>query len=752
MNRAGRLPVLVVALAVAGGVGLVLPVVGLGTRVPWGHLASLLAADSARTALGLSLRTCLVSTAVCLVLGVPLALVLAREWPGVRVARVLVVLPMTLPPVVAGLALLATFGRRGLLGARLEAVGVSIAFSTVAVVMAQVFVSLPFLVVTLEAALRSRDQRTEEVARTLGASPWRVLTHVTLPLVAPALLRGTALALGRGLGEFGATLTFAGSLEGRTRTMPLAIYLARESDSDTSLALAAVLIVLSALVVSVTAWPWARVAQAGRVLAGRWRAGRTLVRRTSAVPAPPVGPPPGDDLGTGPDVGTYDAAVGGAPSTAGAPDEVVATGAGPAAGVVGAAKAAGAISAAGAAGGGITFRAHVEERDLDVAFTVGPGTTTVLLGRNGSGKSTVCLVLAGLLGVGRGGELRLGIRVLDGADTGGPVPVGRRGIALLGQDPLVFWHMSVLDNVAFGPRSRAVGRSRARARARAELEAVGCADLADRPGHALSGGQAAKVALARALATDPRVLVLDEPTAALDVEAGAALRRLVHERAARDHLTVVLVTHDVADVAALADDVVVLDHGRVVEAGPASRVLATPSTSFTARLTGTTLLRGTLAGSAHAPRLVLGDGTAVAAAPFAGASAGVWTHDVGGTPTSGEHPPGGVTAAPTPVREDAEGRGGDQFAAGAPASALLPPEAVALYARAVTGSPRNALPVTVVEMTGAGGLVSVILELGDGQHLRAVVTPAAASELGLEAGISLIAVVKATQVRLVARA
>ena len=189
-------------------------------------------------------------------LGVPLALLLSRDWPGVRVGRVMAVLPMTMPPVVAGIALLSTLGRRGVLGPSLEAAGIRVSFSTLAVVIAQIFVSMPYLVVTLEAALRSRDTRLETIARTLGAREWRVLTRITLPLVGPALARGTALALGRSLGEFGATIAFAGSKEGVTRTMPLAIYLERENNTATSLALAVVLIALSFLIVGATSIQW----------------------------------------------------------------------------------------------------------------------------------------------------------------------------------------------------------------------------------------------------------------------------------------------------------------------------------------------------------------------------------------------------------------------------------------------------------------------------------------------------------------
>ena len=251
-----QLPRLVLVLALLGGAVIVLPLAGLGTRVAWTELPVLLGSDSAQAALGLSLRTCLVSTLISVALGVPSALVLSRSWPGVRLARVLAVLPMTMPPVVAGIALLATLGKRGVLGPVLDELGLQVSFTTAAVVIAQVFVSMPYLVVTLEAALRSRDTHAETIARTLGAGPWTLLGRITLPLVAPALARGTALALGRSLGEFGATIAFAGSKEGVTRTMPLAIYLERENDTATSLALAVVLIALSFVVVGATNVPW----------------------------------------------------------------------------------------------------------------------------------------------------------------------------------------------------------------------------------------------------------------------------------------------------------------------------------------------------------------------------------------------------------------------------------------------------------------------------------------------------------------
>ena len=231
----------------AGGLGalalcfLVLPLAFMLGRVNWSTLGATLATPEAAAALGLSMRTCVMALGVDLLLGVPAALVLSRSWRGVRAARILVALPLSLPPVVAGIALLAAFGRRSTLGALLSGAGLDIAFTTSAVVIAQVFVSLPFLIVTLESALRARERGLDEMASSLGASPSRVFWQITLPTVLPGLGRGTALALARCLGEFGATLTFAGSMQGVTRTMPLQIYLARESDADLALALGVVL-------------------------------------------------------------------------------------------------------------------------------------------------------------------------------------------------------------------------------------------------------------------------------------------------------------------------------------------------------------------------------------------------------------------------------------------------------------------------------------------------------------------------------
>ncbi len=249
----GGVPAWTVAVAALGSLVILLPIAALATRVDWPNFGALITSESAVAALGLSLRTSLASTVACIVLGVPLALVLARtRFRGQGILRALVLLPLVLPPVVGGIALLAAFGRRGVFGAPLEAAGITIAFSTIAVVLAQTFVALPFLVLSLESSLRAAGSRYEAVAATLGASPTTVLGRVTLPLVLPGVITGAVLAFARALGEFGATLTFAGSLQGVTRTLPLEIYLQRESDPDAAVALALVLVAVAVVVMLAT--------------------------------------------------------------------------------------------------------------------------------------------------------------------------------------------------------------------------------------------------------------------------------------------------------------------------------------------------------------------------------------------------------------------------------------------------------------------------------------------------------------------
>lgn len=250
-RRRARPPVAVTVLSALAVGFLVLPFVALLQRAPWSDLGSVLGGEVATDALRISLLTSAAAAALSVLLGVPLAWLLARrDFPGRSLVRGLVTLPMVLPPVVGGAALLFALGRRGLIGEPLhDATGLVLPYSTWGVVVAGTFVALPFLVVTVEAGLRALDPRHEEVAETLGARPSKVLRHVTLPLALPSIGAGTVLAWARALGEFGATVTFAGNLQGRTQTVPLAVFLALETDRDAAIALSLVLVAVSLAVI-----------------------------------------------------------------------------------------------------------------------------------------------------------------------------------------------------------------------------------------------------------------------------------------------------------------------------------------------------------------------------------------------------------------------------------------------------------------------------------------------------------------------
>lgn len=638
----------------AGGLGalalcfLVLPLAFMLGRVNWSTLGATLATAEARDALGLSMRTCAIALGVDLLLGVPAALVLSRSWRGVRAARILVALPLSLPPVVAGIALLAAFGRRSTLGALLSGAGFDIAFTTSAVVIAQVFVSLPFLIVTLESALRSREQGLDEMASSLGASPSRVFWQITLPTVLPGLGRGAALALARCLGEFGATLTFAGSMQGVTRTMPLQIYLARESDADLALALGVVLLGVAAAVVALTETPWGRLASLIRsTRPGRAAAPGAPSARSSEAPTALA-----EDVGEGADV-----------------------------------RVAGIIA----------------ERGWKVDAELRPGLVTAVVGHNGAGKSTLAQVIAGTLRLDQG-SARIGERVVDDAVTF--VPARRRGVAMVSQAPRIFTHMSVLANVAFPLRVRGVGRAQAREAALEQLRAVGIDDLAHKRASDLSGGQAARVAIARALVFRPEVLILDEPTAALDVEATTQVSSVLRQRLTGAGITTLLVSHDIAEVLALASHMIVMGDGRVVEEGEPARVLASPSSVFAARLAGLNIVAGPIV---TRPGMV---GVSVGEAEL-------WAADLSGF---------------------------DSADAGRVAL-TFPPEAVALSREEAHASPRSVLPGVASGIDVDGSLVSVRVALAQGVSVTSRVTASAWADLGLGVGDRLWASVKATQVR-----
>jgi molybdate transport system permease protein len=250
-RRTDGAPTVLVVLGVLGLLLVLVPVLGLLVRTPWGSLGRLLSGDVALDALRISVVTSIAATLLGAALGLPLAYLLARvDFPGRSIVRGLVLLPLVLPPVVGGAALLFALGRRGVIGGPLaDATGIVLPFTMGGVVLAATFVSMPFLVVTVEGALRNVDRRYEGAAETLGASRWMVLRRVTVPLIAPSIAAGMVLTWARALGEFGATITFAGNLAGRTQTLPLAVFVALESDRDTAIALSLVMIGISLAVI-----------------------------------------------------------------------------------------------------------------------------------------------------------------------------------------------------------------------------------------------------------------------------------------------------------------------------------------------------------------------------------------------------------------------------------------------------------------------------------------------------------------------
>nr|WP_206070798.1 ATP-binding cassette domain-containing protein [Knoellia sp. DB2414S] len=340
---------------------------------------------------------------------------------------------------------------------------------------------------------------------------------------------------------------------------------------------------------------------------------------------------------------------------------------------------------------------RVPDRDVDVAVEVPTGRTVALLGPNGAGKSTTLAAVAGLIRP-AAGEVRLGERILFCANGSSRfIPPHSRGIGLLAQDARLFPHLSVLDNVAFGPRSAGMPRGRARDRARHWLAQVDATELADRRPGALSGGQAQRVAIARALATEPHLLLLDEPLSALDVETAPSVRQLLRRVLAGR--TTLLVTHDVLDAVLLADDVVVLDGGRVVEQGPTSRVLTHPRSSFAARIAGLNLVRGALDGD-----VVVG--------------------------------PEGMRVA---------GLVDDSSVEGMDAVAVFSPAAVGVYRVAPQGSPRTEVRATVTDLEPHGHQVRVHTA-----YLSADITPAALADLALTPGDEVVLTVKASEVAIYA--
>ncbi|TSD99275.1 ATP-binding cassette domain-containing protein [Skermania sp. ID1734] len=354
---------------------------------------------------------------------------------------------------------------------------------------------------------------------------------------------------------------------------------------------------------------------------------------------------------------------------------------------------------------GLELSARVDQRDVEVTLSAADGEVVALLGPNGAGKSTVLGMIAGLIRPNRG-RITLDERVLTDTDASVAVAPHRRGVALLAQEALLFPHRTVLGNIAFPLECAGVARREAEVQARGWLERVDAVQLADRKPHQLSGGQAQRVAVARALAAEPRLLMLDEPFAALDVSSAPELRNLLRRLVRIQRRTTLLVTHDIVDALTLADRVVVLEDGRVVESGSVHEVLTQPRSAFAARIAGVNLLEG----------LARPDGVVV----------------------------GGDVVY---------GRMDGDCQPGVAASAVFPPAAVAVHLRPPEGSPRNVfrMRVTHVDFHGAAVRVYACEESNADIELMADITPVALRELGIITGLAVYFAVKASEVAIYPR-
>ncbi|MEU6212664.1 ABC transporter permease [Streptomyces sp. NPDC047023] len=643
-TRRTRPPLTLALPALLAVAFLLLPLIGILVRTPWGDLGRHLSSPGVVEALRLSLLVSLWALGLSLVLGVPLAWLLARvEFKGKALVRSLVLLPMVLPPTVGGVALLLGFGRRGLLGPWLEGTfGITLPFHTSGAVVAATFVAMPFLVISLEGALGGLKQSYEETAGSLGASPVRVFFTVTLPMVAPGLVAGAALTWARALGEFGATITFAGNLPGTTQTLPLQVYLLLQDQPEaaTSVSLLLLAIAMGVLI----------------ALRGRWTStpvARGTRHREAAAPEEAVREAPAPAAGAA--VPDGDAARGPAGHW---PLHAVVTG--------------------------------FNRLTLDAE----PGTTIAVVGENGAGKTTLLRALLGLTP-----RAHAALRLGDTDVTA--LPPHKRQVAWVPQDGALFPHLSALANTAYGLRARRVPRAEARREAQDWLDRLGVGHLAHRRPAQLSGGQAQRVALARALAARPRLLLLDEPLAALDQTTRAHVRHTLRTHLAGFGGVCLIVTHDPVEAVSLADRVLVLADGLALQDAPPAEVSRHPRSPWVARMLG----RNAWPGTASADGLALAEGGRL------------------------------VVAEALPE--------------GAPALAIIAPEAVSVHRERPGGSPRNVWPGTVREITAVGSRLRVLVSSAGAPDLVAEITPEASAELGLADGTEVWTSVKATEVTLV---
>ena len=486
-------PIALVFLAAVAVVTVLGPLLALILRVPWDRFTEIATKASTLEALGLSLYAAVLSTLITLALGIPLSLWLFQSRASGWFIRLLFVLPLAMPPVVAGLALTAAIGRRSYTSGVLDALGINIAFTFNGVVASHVFITLPFIIVSADSALRQINQEIIDSALSIGMSYRRVICHVILPTILPAVGTGAGLALARSLGEFGATLTFAGSLPGETRTLPLAIYLNREVDADIAYVQAALLIFIAIIVLCLSALP------------AVWRKRhKHRVSRNIGL----------DRQRLGKLTGTTTNPVG--------------------------------INVNGC---------HVEA-----------GSTTAVVGANGAGKTTLMKAIAG----------RLGGAELDFFAASGHESVDKPRVIILTQNPALPPASTVLQAITMATRDTG--------RAEELLNAAGLSELKSVPVPALSGGQSRQVAIVRAIAASPEVLILDEPFAGLD--SSIAAHWTAYFRSTSQQRTTLLVTHNGHDISSLSDYVMSVAAGKIVSYDKTTKLTSAPSTKFLATTLG----------------------------------------------------------------------------------------------------------------------------------------------------------------------
>ncbi|WP_326701412.1 ABC transporter permease [Streptomyces sp. NBC_01754] len=637
-----RAPIALAVPALLAIAFLLLPLLGILARTSWRDLGTHLTGSETTEALKLSLVVSGWALGLSVVLGVPLAWLLARvDFPGKAFVRTLVLLPMVLPPTVGGVALLLAFGRRGLLGPWLEdSFGLTLPFHTSGAVLAATFVAMPFLIISLEGALGGLRPRYEETAASLGASPTRVFFTVTLPMVAPGLAAGAALTWARALGEFGATITFAGNLPGTTQTLPLQVYLLLQDSPEAATSVSLLLLAIAMAVLI--------------ALRGRWTGTPSIAPAQRRTPA--------DDSGPAPRPGEHPV-----------PAET-----------------------SGSDGTGESWPLHATVTGFnDLTLDADAGTTIAVVGPNGAGKTTLLRALLGLTPRAHA-ELRLG-------DTDVTAfPAHRRGVAWVPQDGALFPHMNALANTAYGLRAHGVPRAEARRSAQEWLDRLGVGHLAHRRPAEISGGQAQRVALARALGARPRLLLLDEPLAALDQTTRAHVRHTLRRHLDGFGGVCLIVTHDPVEAVALADRVLVLDDGRALQDAPPTEVTRHPRSPWVARMLGRNAWPGTATDEGVQ---LTGGGTLVAA---------------------------------------------DRLPSGTDSLAIIAPEAVSVHRYRPSGSPRNVWPGTVREITTSGSRLRLLITSDQVPDLVAEVTPQAVAELGLAEGTPVWTSVKATEATVVA--